>query len=49
MKKLPSESIDLIVTSPPYNLKNSTKHTVSSFISQSVLEFIEQLEKDGIV
>ena len=24
MKKLPSESIDLIVTSPPYNLKNST-------------------------
>ncbi|MBW8351822.1 site-specific DNA-methyltransferase [Bacillus sp. IITD106] len=24
MKSLPSESIDLIVTSPPYNLKNST-------------------------
>lgn len=24
MKKLPDESIDLIVTSPPYNLKNST-------------------------
>jgi len=24
MKKLPSESIDLIVTSPPYNLRNST-------------------------
>lgn len=24
MKKMPSESIDLIVTSPPYNLKNST-------------------------
>lgn len=24
MKRLPSESIDLIVTSPPYNLKNST-------------------------
>lgn len=24
MKKLPSESIDLVVTSPPYNLKNST-------------------------
>lgn len=24
MKKLPKESIDLIVTSPPYNLKNST-------------------------
>lgn len=24
MKKLPSESIELIVTSPPYNLKNST-------------------------
>lgn len=24
MKELPSESIDLIVTSPPYNLKNST-------------------------
>lgn len=24
MKKIPSESIDLIVTSPPYNLKNST-------------------------
>jgi site-specific DNA-methyltransferase (adenine-specific) len=24
MKTIPSESIDLIVTSPPYNLKNST-------------------------
>lgn len=24
MKKMPSESIDLIVTSPPYNIKNST-------------------------
>lgn len=24
MKKLPNESIDLVVTSPPYNLKNST-------------------------
>ena len=24
MKTLPSESIDLVVTSPPYNLKNST-------------------------
>lgn len=24
MKKIPSESIDLIITSPPYNLKNST-------------------------
>ena len=24
MKKLPDKSIDLIVTSPPYNLKNST-------------------------
>lgn len=24
MKSMPSESIDLVVTSPPYNLKNST-------------------------
>src|SRR6476620_419635 len=24
MKKMPAESIDLIITSPPYNLKNST-------------------------
>ena len=24
MKKMPSESLDLVVTSPPYNLKNST-------------------------
>lgn len=24
MKLIPSESIDLVVTSPPYNLKNST-------------------------
>ncbi len=24
MRRMPSESIDLIVTSPPYNLKNST-------------------------
>jgi len=24
MKKMPSESIDLVITSPPYNLKNST-------------------------
>ncbi len=24
MKRLPSESVDLVVTSPPYNLKNST-------------------------
>jgi modification methylase len=24
MKKLPNESVDLVVTSPPYNLKNST-------------------------
>ena len=24
MKKMPDKSVDLIVTSPPYNLKNST-------------------------
>jgi site-specific DNA-methyltransferase (adenine-specific) len=24
MDKMPAESIDLIVTSPPYNLRNST-------------------------
>src|SRR5947209_2147699 len=24
MRQIPSESVDLIVTSPPYNLKNST-------------------------
>ena len=24
MKNIPNESIDLIITSPPYNLKNST-------------------------
>jgi modification methylase len=24
MKKFPNESVDLIITSPPYNLKNST-------------------------
>jgi len=24
MRQIPSESIDLVVTSPPYNLKNST-------------------------
>jgi predicted methyltransferase len=24
MRRLPDESIDLVVTSPPYNLKNST-------------------------
>ena len=24
MKKMPDKSIDLVVTSPPYNLKNST-------------------------
>lgn len=24
MKKIPDSSIDLVVTSPPYNLKNST-------------------------
>ena len=24
LKKLPDETIDLVVTSPPYNLKNST-------------------------
>ncbi|WP_448519050.1 hypothetical protein [Rhodoflexus sp.] len=24
MKKLPDNSVDLIITSPPYNLKNST-------------------------
>ncbi len=24
MKKIPNESIDLVITSPPYNLKNST-------------------------
>lgn len=24
MKQLPDKSIDLVVTSPPYNLKNST-------------------------
>ena len=24
LRKLPDESIDLVVTSPPYNLKNST-------------------------
>ena len=29
MKKLPSNSIDLIVTSPPYNLKNSTGNGMS--------------------
>jgi modification methylase len=24
MKEMPSNSVDLVVTSPPYNLKNST-------------------------
>ncbi len=24
MKQLPDDSVDLVVTSPPYNLKNST-------------------------
>lgn len=24
MKKIPENSVDLIITSPPYNLKNST-------------------------
>ncbi|HLD83754.1 MAG TPA: hypothetical protein VI979_02790, partial [archaeon] len=24
MKQIPDESVDLIITSPPYNLKNST-------------------------
>lgn len=24
MQKLPSESVDLVITSPPYNLRNST-------------------------
>ena len=24
MKSMPSESVDIVVTSPPYNLKNST-------------------------
>ena len=24
MKELPDDSVDLIITSPPYNLKNST-------------------------
>ena len=24
MKKMPNNSIDLVITSPPYNLKNST-------------------------
>ena len=28
LKKLPSESIDLIITSPPYNIKNSKGNTV---------------------
>ncbi|MBW1616656.1 MAG: site-specific DNA-methyltransferase [Deltaproteobacteria bacterium] len=30
MKSIPSESIDLIVTSPPYNLKNSTGNGMKS-------------------
>ena len=30
MEKLPSESIDLIITSPPYNLKNSTGNGMKS-------------------
>lgn len=30
MKQLPDESIDLVVTSPPYNLKNSTGNGMSS-------------------
>ena len=29
MKQLPSSSVDLIVTSPPYNLKNSTGNGMS--------------------
>jgi len=29
MKKLPSSSVDLVVTSPPYNLKNSTGNGMS--------------------
>ena len=29
MEKLPDECIDLIVTSPPYNLKNSTGNGLS--------------------
>ena len=27
MRELPSNSIDLVVTSPPYNLKNSNKYS----------------------
>ena len=30
MKKMPDESIDLVVTSPPYNLKNSTGNGMKS-------------------
>ncbi len=31
MKQLPDESIDLVVTSPPYNLKNSTGNGMPNF------------------
>lgn len=30
MRSLPDESIDLVVTSPPYNLKNSTGNGMNS-------------------
>jgi DNA modification methylase len=30
MKEMPSNSVDLIVTSPPYNLKNSTGNGMKS-------------------
>ena len=33
MEQIPSESIDLIVTSPPYNLKNSTGNGMKACIT----------------
>lgn len=31
LKKLPDKCIDLVVTSPPYNLKNSTGNGMKDF------------------
>ncbi len=37
MKKIPDGSIDLVVTSPPYNLKNSTGNGMKDGINKWVL------------
>lgn len=42
LKKLPEKSIDLVVTSPPYNLKNSTGNGMKTYYNSISKTFFHE-------